>query len=239
MRRPRASCTGLLVEYLREELLAREARELELDRDDTIVRRRLAQKMNFFLEDTSRQLEPSEADLRALYEEKKSSFDEPARASFVQVYFSREKRGERAAADAKQTLARLGRAGESANPAELGDTSLLPGDLVDADAMTISGQFGDEFADAVLALAPGAWQGPIESGFGLHLVRVTARSDAKPRPYEAVREDLVTEWRRQREQKAKADYFAGLLRKYDVQVSDSVRPLLGSTLSALQGDSSK
>src|SRR5204862_8162873 len=93
-----AELHSLVAEYLREELLSREARELELDRDDTIVRRRLAQKMTFFLEDTARQLVPPDAELRTLYEAKRASFDEPARASFVQAYFGREKHGGRALA---------------------------------------------------------------------------------------------------------------------------------------------
>jgi parvulin-like peptidyl-prolyl isomerase len=225
----------LVAEYLREELLSREARELELDRDDTIVRRRLAQKMTFYLEDTARQLAPPEAELRALYDAERESYSEPAQASFVQVYFSREKHGERTVDEARKTLAKLAREGERADPAQLGDPSLLPGALADADQRAISSSFGDDFANAVLALAPGAWHGPIESSYGVHLVRVTARREPKARPYESVREDLVAEWRRGREEKAKSDYFAGLLRKYDVQVSPAVRPLLGPTLSALEG----
>jgi len=230
-----AELHNLVAEYLREELLSREARELELDRDDTIVRRRLAQKMTFYLEDTARQLAPPEAELRALYDGKRESYSEPAQASFVQVYFSREKHGERTVDEARKTLAKLEREGERADPEQLGDPSLLPATLVEADQRAISGSFGDDFARAVLALAPGAWHGPIESGYGLHLVRVTARREPKARPYESVREALVTEWRRGQEEKAKADYFAGLLRKYDVQVSPAVRPLLGPTLSALEG----
>ena len=230
-----AELHSLVAEYLREELLSREARELELDRDDTIVRRRLAQKMTFFLEDTARQLVPPEADLRALYDAKRASFDEPAQVSFVQVYFSREKHGERTLDDAKRTLAKLEREGARADPSQLGDPSLLPATLADADQRAISGSFGDDFAKAVLALSSGEWHGPIESSYGLHLVRVTARREPRARPYEIVREELSTEWHRDQAEKAKAEYFAGLLRKYDVQVSPAVRPLLGPTLSALAG----
>ena len=223
---------GLVADYLREELLAREARELELDREDTVVRRRLAQKMSFFLEDTARLAEPTDAELHALYDAERRRFDEPSRVSFEQVYLSREKRGEGAAEDAKRTLARLARGAEIADVSELGDPSLLPAELVDADEQAISGQFGAEFAQAVAALAPGAWQGPIESGFGLHLVRVTGRQAARPRPFEAVRAKLVERWRREHEAAAKEAYFAELLRKYDVQVADSVKPLLGPALLA-------
>lgn len=225
---------GLVADYLREELLAREARELELDRDDTVVRRRLAQKMTFLLEDTARLGEPTDADLRALYDAGRARFDRPARSSFVQVYFNRDKRGVRAAEDARRTLAQLGRSGALANVAALGDSSLLPAELKDADEQAIASQFGAAFAHAVAALAPGAWQGPIESGFGLHLVRVTGRQEARPRPFDEVRSALVDEWRRERQAKEKQAYFAGLLRKYDVQVAESVRPLVGPALATVQ-----
>ena len=65
--------TGLVADHLKEEVLAREARALELDVGDTIVRRRLAQKMAFLLDDTIRTTEPPEAELRALYETRSGS----------------------------------------------------------------------------------------------------------------------------------------------------------------------
>ena len=90
----------MIADYLREELLAREARELELDRDDTVVRRRLAQKMNFILEGTARLASPADAQLRARYDADPARFRTPSKSSFRQVYFSTAKRGGRAATDA-------------------------------------------------------------------------------------------------------------------------------------------
>jgi hypothetical protein len=224
---------NLVAEYVREELLAREARELELDRDDTIVRRRLAQKMTFFLEDTARAAEPPEAELRALFERGRKRYETPPRTTFEQIYFNPERRGERAADDARRTLAALAKAGAAAEWTELGDRTLLPQTLADADDMAVSGQFGGELARAVAALAPGAWQGPIASEFGLHLIRVTARTEAEPRSFEEVRSEVVEAWRRDREAKAKATYFAGLLEKYDVEVDETVSPLLLPLLESI------
>jgi hypothetical protein len=227
---------GLVTDYLREELLAREARGLELDRDDIIVRRRLAQKMTFILEDTARLAEPEDAELRALYDADRARFDAPARVSIVSVFFSTDKRGDRAAADARAFLGRLSAAGVGSAPRNAGDSSLLPGELLDADEQAISGIFGAEFAKAVMTLAPGAWQGPVESAFGQHLVRVTARKEAEPRPFEAVRGTLVEEWRRQGEAAAKELYFKSLLERYDVVATDSVRPLIDPALATLRGE---
>lgn len=226
---------GLVAEYLREELLAREARALELDRDDTVVRRRLAQKMNFILEDTARLASPTDADLRARFNADQARFRTAARSSFRQVYFSSGKRGDRTAADARRALDQLLHRGGGVDPAELGDASLLPATLADADEQAIGNQFGAGFARAVAKIEPGAWEGPIESEFGLHLVRVTARDDGRPRAFEEVRTELADEWRREKDAAAKSAYFAGLLKKYDVQASAGAQPLLGPALALLEG----
>jgi parvulin-like peptidyl-prolyl isomerase len=226
---------GLIAEYLREELLAREARELELDRDDTVVRRRLAQKMNFILEGTARLAPPpTDAELRARYDADPSRFRTPIKSSFRQVYFSTGKRGDRAATDALRAFGRLA-SRDRVDAAELGDASLLPRVVTDSDEQTIAGQFGAEFAQTVVAIAPGVWQGPIQSEFGQHLVLVTARDAGRPRAFDEVRAELLDEWRREQEVTAKNAYFARLLRKYDVQATESTQHLLGPAMALLQG----
>jgi hypothetical protein len=226
---------GLVADYLREELLAREARALELDRDDTVVRRRLAQKMNFILEDTARLAAPTDADLRALYDAGQARFRTAARSSFHQVYFSSARRGDRTARDARRALEQLMTGGRGVDPAQMGDASLLPPALADVDEQAITNQFGPVFARAATRIEPGAWEGPIESEFGLHLVRVTARDEGRPRAFEEVRAQLLDEWRREKETAARQAYFAGLLRKYDVQATAPAQPLLAPALALLKG----
>ena len=227
---------GLIADYLREELLSREARGLELDRDDIIVRRRLAQKMSFLLEDTANLASPTEEELRALYAADRARFDAPAQVSFVTVYFSADERGDRAPEDARAALVQLSAGSPSSDPAAIGDSSLLPAEMQDADEQAIAGVFGADFARAVIQLSPGEWQGPIESSFGLHLVRVTARRETEPRPFEAVRDSLVEDWRRRAQENAKQAYFAGLLERYDIEATESVRPLIDPALATLRGD---
>jgi hypothetical protein len=226
---------GLIADYLREELLAREARELELDRDDTVVRRRLAQKMSFILEGTARLAAPTDAQLRARFDSDPVRFRTPVRSSFRQVFFSTAKRGDRAATDALRALERLTRRDRAVDAAELGDASLLPRVLADADQQRIAGQFGAEFARTIGGIAPGAWQGPIESEFGLHLVLVTARDQGRSRAFEEVRAELLDQWQREQEVAAKNAYFAGLLRKYDVQATARAERMIGPAMALLQG----
>jgi hypothetical protein len=225
---------GLLADYLREELLAREARALELDRDDTVVRRRLAQKMEFLLADTASRAEPADDDLRRLYEAGADRFAEPATTSFEQVFVRADEGEERAASRARELLAALAADG-GRGFAELGDPTLLPAAVEAADEAAIAAQFGAEFARAVAGLSPGAWHGPVTSAFGVHLVRVTARHDARPRRFEEARPELVAEWHRERDEAAQREYFAGLLREYEIEVAESLRPLLTPALAAVGG----
>src|SRR5512135_2960464 len=97
---------GLVLDLLKEVLYSREARAMRLDEDDTIVRRRLTQKLEFLLQDTARLAEPSEADLQRFYQTHSERFRSEARISFTQVYFSRERRQD-AVRDAGIVLARL------------------------------------------------------------------------------------------------------------------------------------
>ena len=214
---------GLVTDFLKEELLAREARALGLDQNDTIVRRRLAQKLEFLVQDTSRLAEPTEEDLRRFYEANPERFQTDAHISFTHVFFSREKRAN-AATEAKAALSDLSR---GANPADFGDRLLVDSELVDADMQSVAGQFGREFAEAVFTLNPGAWNGPIESGYGLHLVRVSEVKPANRREFSQVKTQVLERWREQRQREDNEKYFASLLKKYDVVVDENLKPLIG------------
>ena len=143
--------------------------------------------------------------------------------SFKQVYFSTARRPN-AEHDAKTALVLISTGN---NPvADIGDPLLLDAEFKDVDQRTVASLFGADFAKAIFAMSPHAWQGPVASGYGLHLVEVTANRPAETRPFDSVREQVVTEWRRQRETEIKAAYLAKLKDKYGVDFDESVKPLL-------------
>lgn len=225
---------GLVTEYLKEELLVREARAMALDENDTIVRRRLAQKLEFIVQDTARLAEPGADELRRYFDAHQELFRLPARASFSQVYFSREQR-EHPEADAATALALLTQAGAPTQAATLGDSLMVEPAWTEVDEATVSAQFGTEFAQAVFALTPGAWQGPIESAFGLHLVRVDRIVPAAPRAFAEARVQVEQRWRSERERELGQRYFASLLDKYAVSIDASVKPLVGELNHSISG----
>lgn len=218
-----AEVQGMIADLVEEEILAREAIAMGLEQDDTVVRRRLAQKLTFLVEDTSRLVEPTEAELRAFHTAHADRFEKGATVSFTQAFFNPSARSD-AEADARATLVALH--GDDPPGANLGDRLLVEGDFRDVDRVAIASVFGPEFADAVLALAPGSWSGPIASGYGQHLVFVSATAPAKAQPFAEVRDIVAAEWWREKEAAARRDYMALLRAKYPVEMDPAVRALL-------------
>jgi PPIC-type PPIASE domain len=214
-REPTAEELRMLVAGLvKEEVLAREAREMRLDENDTIVRRRLAQKVEFLVQDTARFAEPSEEELRRFYEASPGSFLTEPRVSFAQVYFSAGRRQDAAAALPKLLGA------SPAEAAKRGDRLLVEFEFRDADPQAVAAAFGPQFARAVFALPSGAWHGPIESGYGVHLVRVAAAQPAERRDFAEVRPLVLERWREQQQRDAEARYFERLRAKYKVVIEE-------------------
>lgn len=214
---------GLVADYLKEVLLAREARELGLDQNDTIVRRRLAQKMEFLVQDTARLAEPGEDELRRFYEGARERYRMPSRISFTQIYFKTE-------AGARRGLNEIGARGA----VELGDPSLLEREHARADERDVASVFGPEFARKVFALEAGRWDGPVASSYGFHLVRVGERQAVQPLSFDDVRAQLLEEWHRAEQARAREKFLAGLLKKYDVVVDASVKPFIGPLVESVR-----
>ncbi|MCV3211918.1 peptidylprolyl isomerase, partial [Mesorhizobium sp. YC-39] len=183
---------GLVGDLLNEKLLAREAQEMGLEKDDTIIRRRLAQKLKFIVEDTAQLAEPTEAELRQFYAANPAHFETPGKLSFRQVYFNPEHRKD-AAADATAALGVL--TANVEDDSTEGDRLLFGDSFADTDELALSGMFGADFARVVFALEPGGWRGPVKSGYGFHLVLVTQHTATVLKPFETVRDAVLAEWR--------------------------------------------
>ena len=208
---------GLVDDYVKEEILGREAIALGLDRNDTVIRRRLRQKMEFLAEDLALTVEPSEAELEAHLRAHPADFLEDSRTSFRHV-FLREERGEQLEADAAEILAQLRRAGPAVDASMLGDATLLPDELTLELHQSVSAQFGSAFADALDAVAVGEWAGPLRSPYGLHLVLVTERSGGRQPALDEVRDRVRRELLAARRERMNHEYLEGLLEKYEVTI---------------------
>jgi parvulin-like peptidyl-prolyl isomerase len=185
----------LVEERVREEVLYREALAMGLDQGDTIVKRRLAQKMEFLFEDVSALREPADGELEAFYAEHAARFAEPARVTFRQLYFSPDKRGARARDEAAAALGVLAREKlDSAAAEALADPFMFQDYYGDRPFEQVASAFGPRFAEALFAAEPGAWRGPIESGYGWHLVFVDTHTPARTRELSEVAPEVRDAW---------------------------------------------
>jgi parvulin-like peptidyl-prolyl isomerase len=211
---------------VREEILYREALGLGLDTDDVIVRRRLAQKMEFLFEDVAALSEPTSEELQAWFEENSERFATPARASFRHLYFSPDRRGAGARDDAEKTLARLaGQAADAPSTAALGDPFMFQDYYGDRSQDQIARDFGPRFAAALRALAAGAWTGPIESGYGWHLVRIDALTPARVPTLEEIEADVRRAWVEEQRNVIRERAFAAMRARYEVVLPEDLGPV--------------
>jgi hypothetical protein len=202
---------------VREEILYREALALGLDQDDTIVRRRLAQKMEFLFEDVAALREPTAEELRAWFEAHAESFTLPARASFRHLYFSPDRRGARAREDAAAALARLtGKPAEAPEAEALADPFVFQAYYGDHSFDAIAKSFGPGFARALVDTPPGAWAGPLESGYGWHLVWVEESTPARVPAFEEVEPDVRREWTEAQRAQIRERAFEAMRARYQV-----------------------
>lgn len=218
---------GLIEDAIQEEICYREALAMGLDRDDTIVRRRLRQKLEFITEDVAGLEPPDRDDLQAFLEAHPERFAADPRVSFHQLFVDRALH-EDAGRTAAEWLLRLrdadpGTAGDGAaagggDAAPIGDPTLLPESFEEAPEREVEDLFGAEFVRGLARLEIGRWGGPVESVRGLHLVLVTGRAPAVPATLETARGAVEREWRAARRAAANAEIQRRLRAKYRVTV---------------------
>ncbi|WP_331372385.1 peptidylprolyl isomerase [Sinorhizobium chiapasense] len=186
---------GLVDQKVTEEILFREAVALGLDRDDQIIKRRLAQKMDFLAADLATLNEPSVADLTTWFRQNADRFALPPHLSFRHLYFSFDKHGEASRDSAAAALTLI--AGKSANSpdvAALADPFMFRNYYGDATPEQIAKEFGPEFAKALFELKSGSWQGPVQSGYGWHLVWIDSIEPGRVPTFEEVAPDAKAVW---------------------------------------------
>ena len=209
---------GLVDDHVRDEILYREALAMGLDRNDTIVRRRMAQKVQFLGEDIAATATPDETALRAFFEKNADQYAQPGNVSFRHIYYSKDRRGANLDADARAALAALA---QGRDETTFGDPFIGELEFVSADESRIASALGGEFAKQVIALPDGPWQGPVASTYGLHLVLVTGREPARPVAFERVRDAVARDFAEDHRLTSNRDFLERLKARYRVQIDEA------------------
>jgi peptidyl-prolyl cis-trans isomerase C len=186
---------GLVEQRVREEILYREGLQLGLDKDDVIIRRRLAQKMQFLSEDASAAYEPKTEELKTWYLKNSLRFSLPSAITLRHLYFSADRRGRNARQAALEVLGEIASQPEdSKTVADLADPFMFQNYYRDRSTEELTKAFGTSFSQAVFQLKPGSWQGPIASGYGWHLVWIESISPGRIPNFEEVESDAKSAW---------------------------------------------
>ena len=213
---------GVVADFIREEVLYREGIASGLDRDDVVIRRRLAQKVEFLAQSVAAAVAPSESELRDYFERHAERYAVPEQVGFAHVYFSRSDRGAAAERAAREALAGL-RSGRTtaAEASLLGDRFMLQSEYPPQTHAQIHDLFGAEFAVRVFELPPDEWVGPVPSSYGVHLVRVRHRVAARLPDLEEVRREVARDFEDERLRSAADRYYEGLRQRYDVDIDEA------------------
>jgi hypothetical protein len=221
---------GLVDNFVRDEIYYREALAIGLDRDDSVIRRRMRQKMEFIFEDIAAQAEPTDEELFAYMKKHPDSYRVDPQIAFRHVYVNVDKRGKNAEGDARQILAKLN---EGVNMDSVGDSFMLNTEIKLSPLWEIRKQFGEEFSRNLLELKREEWEGPVRSGFGLHLVLVTKRVGGHMPELKEVREMVKRDWMAERQKELKDAAYAKLRDRYSVEVE---RPKTGTLSSVAEAN---
>jgi hypothetical protein len=219
-RRPptREELDGMVQDAVREEILYREAMALHLDADDVIVRRHLAQKLQFVSEDTHPVPEPTQAQLRDFLAQHPQQFQAERGYSFTQVFLNPQRHGSQLQADAQRLLAALRTAPDDAALVKGGDPFLLDSHFERLPAGETARLFGADFEKALRTIATGQWQGPVTSSLGTHLVLLRLRDEPGPPQLADIQAEVRRAWMNEQRELANARFYAELRRRYDVKV---------------------
>ena len=207
---------GLIDEAVREEILYREALRMSLDRDDPIVRRRLARKMTFMIENNSDVQEPVPREVEEYFAAHAERYREAARRTFQHVFLNNARR-ENPQREARELLQEL-RNGPEESWRAAGDPFALLREYADRTDREIAELFGADFLAALADLVAGDWDGPVTSGHGTHLVRVLARNAPRTPSLETVRERVAQDLLEARRRAQNAAALQTLRERYEVRL---------------------
>jgi hypothetical protein len=220
---------GALEQHIRQEVLYREALARGYDRDDMVVRRAMQQKMEFLAASQALREPPTEDEIEAFFALRRERYALPAVVTFAQVYVSPDRRGADAEEDATALLERLRRDDpEPAGLVEWGDPIMLEPFFSGRTQQDVSAAFGADFARALLALPVGRWEGPVSSGYGLHLVKVFDREDPRIPDWREVSGRVISDMEFEARASSRDQLYQEIAQNYEIVFDAQVRDLLSA-----------
>lgn len=219
---------------VRFELLAQEAERRGLDKNPEVreaMRRVMVQKLtqDLFVD---LEIQISEEDARAFYEENIHDYVKPERVRLSHIFFEApqgDAKRNRVRAEAERALANLrskDREAFSSFAKERSDdnrSKRAGGDLSFRTQKELGEMWGEEFARAAFALnSVGQFAELVATDKGFHIVKLLGRQDAVERSFESMRATIENRLERERKSKAFEEFVEGLREKAQPRVDEEV-----------------
>ena len=221
---------GLVDDRVRQEVMYRTGLAMGLDRDDEVFRRRIQQKIEMMTEDIATRIQPTEVELQAFFAKNLDDYRIPEERGFTHIYFNLDERGDAAVTAAEELLARLHATPEAqVRAVELGDRFMLAHEFAPGPRQLVSRDFGERFATALFELPPDRWQGPVTSGYGLHLVRIDVVLAGRTPDLAEVSEVVLRDYAQSARERARAEVYANLVKNYTVEIDEAAMAALPMT----------
>ena len=216
-----------LQNFVREEVLYREALKRNYDRDDIVIKRSLVRKMDFLAEGQVQARDITEDEIKAYFNLRRERYRFPPRVSFVHIYFNLDQRGEFTEIAVKEAIEKLqNRTLNDVDLEEYGDRFMLNNRFSDQTPREIQSQFGENFANMLIALEPGKWHGPIASGYGLHAVFVEQRISSRLPDWQDVKSNILNDMLLEERAAAREQFYTEILRQYEVVFQDMAEEIM-------------
>jgi hypothetical protein len=212
---------GLVTQYVREVVLYREALKMGLDKNDVIIRRRLAQKLEFLSSDLIKPPVPEDIELETFFGERIDNYSQPPTITITQVFFDPDKRDDNTLDDARYALDKLRVQDEPVGGVKsYGDRLMFQDYYPERTEVEIAKLFGTEFARSVFALKSSGWNGPILSGYGTHLVYVHSINPMELPQFNEVKNLVLKDWESEKQQELNDKFIEELISRYQIVLEE-------------------
>ncbi len=212
---------GMIEQQVREEVMYREALAMGLDKNDTIVRRRLAQKIEFISSDIAAMAEPDDEKLIKFLSAHPEKFETPATLSFEHIYFNNDKRETQTEPDALKLLDEVKQPNAVIDTHISGDPFMMGKQYNEITEFGVSRIFGQDFATELFSLNAGDWQGPVKSSYGSHLIHISNKTPAQAVELNIVRDKVRYEWQAEQRQSMNKTFYENLRQRYDIVIENA------------------
>jgi peptidyl-prolyl cis-trans isomerase C len=212
---------GMINQRVEEAILFREAIKIGLDKNDDIIRQRMAQKLEFLSNDLVKPDSANAEEVKLYFDENIANYTTPENITIIQLFVNPKTHGDLLDKEVNARLAKLKSMDASSSEiSKYADQFSLQTYYPEKPNQELAKLYGSEFATKVFELETNKWFGPINSQYGVHLIYVMHKNPAVVPEFENVKEFVTEDLQREKQEELNGLYIEGILSRYNVIIED-------------------